>query len=60
MSSDSNGLLQQLEDIVGAAGILSGEALRGRSAGIWSGGELEALALLRPRTTGEVSEVMRL
>jgi FAD/FMN-containing dehydrogenase len=62
MKPDRTGhhLLQQLEAIVGEAGILTGDALAGRSAGIWSGGELQALALLRPQTTGEVSEVMKL
>ncbi|MCP4392404.1 MAG: FAD-binding oxidoreductase, partial [Gammaproteobacteria bacterium] len=44
---------------VGKAGILSGSGLAGRSAGIWSGGALQALALVRPQTTDEVSRVMQ-
>ena len=60
MSSPNNQLLQQLETVVGTAGILTGKALAGRSAGIWSGGELQALALLRPKTTAEVSAVMKI
>ena len=52
--------MQQLEDVVGPAGILTGKALEGRSAGIWSGEDLQALALLRPKTTAEVSAVMKL
>jgi len=59
MSSPDQQLLQQFEAIVGPAGILPGAALAGRSAGIWSGQQLEALALLRPRTTDEVSRVMQ-
>ena len=55
----STGLLQQLETIVGATGILTGKALAGRSAGVWSGGELQALALVRPNSTEQVSQVMR-
>jgi FAD/FMN-containing dehydrogenase len=57
MSPDS--LLQQLKAIVGEAGILTGKALAGRSAGIWSGKQLEALALVRPQSTAEVAAVMR-
>lgn len=59
MSLNDSKLLQQLESIVGKAGILTGEALAGRSAGIWSGGELQARALVRPQTTAQVSEVMK-
>ena len=60
MLANHSELLQRLETIVGAAGILSGNALAGRSAGIWSGAALEALALVRPKTTEELSRVMRL
>jgi FAD/FMN-containing dehydrogenase len=59
MSAQTEDLLQQLEAIVGEAGVLSGDALAGRSAGIWSGSALQALALVRPRSTDEVSRVMR-
>jgi len=55
-----NALLQQIEAVVGAAGILVGDGLSGRSAGIWSGEELQALALVRPGSTDEVSQVMKL
>ena len=60
MATSTTQLLQQLEDLVGAAGILTGKALEGRSAGIWSGGELQALALVRPKSTDEVAAVMKL
>jgi len=52
-------LIEQLTQIVGETGILTGEMLGGRSAG-WFGGELKALALVRPKSTGEVSAVLRL
>ncbi len=60
MSSTNHQLLQPIEAIVGEAGILTGKALAGRSAGIWSGRQLQALALVRPRTTAEVAAVMKL
>ena len=60
MPTDSQQLLLQIESVVGAAGLLSGKQLEGRSAGIWSGGELEALALVRPCSTEEVAQVMKL
>ena len=46
MTTDINQLLKQIESVVGKAGLLSGKQLAGRSAGIWSGAELEALALV--------------
>ena len=60
MTTDINPLLKQIESVVGKAGLLSGNQLVGRSAGIWSGTELEALALVRPSSTAEVAEVMKL
>ena len=59
MVNDSNPLLKQIETVVGKAGLLHGDQLAGRSAGIWSGSELEALALVRPASTAEVSAVMK-
>ena len=60
MPGNHSELLQAIEAVVGKAGILHGDALVGRSAGIWSGNSLQALALVRPRTTDEVSRVMRI
>ena len=53
-------LIDQLTEVVGEAGILTGSALAGRSAGIWSGRELKALALVRPGSTQEVSAVLKI
>jgi len=58
--SMSSRLISSLQELVGDSGLLSGEAVRGRSAGIWSSGPLQALALVRPRSTEEVSGVLRL
>ena len=63
MSSQENQLseklLARLEAIVGEAGMVTGSKLAGRSAGIWSGEALQALALVRPANTDEVSAVMK-
>ena len=60
MANHPGELLEQIREVVGDAGILTGDALAGRSAGIWSTAPLEALALVRPRSTDEVSRVMRI
>ena len=60
MTTDTKQLLEQIEAVVGASGLLSGSRLAGRSAGIWSGKDLAALALVRPATTAEVAQVMKL
>ncbi len=52
-------LLQQLTSIAGEAGILQGDAVSARSAGIWSDAALQALALVRPSSVDEVSRVLR-
>ncbi len=53
-------LVDQLTEVVGDAGILTGKALAGRSAGIWSDKDLKALALVRPKSTEEISAVLRI
>ena len=60
MNRQSGELLEQIKSVVGEAGILTGDAIAGRSAGIWSGETLQALALVRPQNTEEVARVMRL
>jgi FAD/FMN-containing dehydrogenase len=56
----SDSLLSDIRALVGDAGLLTGDAVSGRSAGIWSTAPLEALALVRPATTDEVAGVLRL
>lgn len=53
-------LIEQLTRAVGESGILTGKALVGRSAGIWSGEALRALALVRPKSTEQVSAVLKI
>ncbi len=52
-------LISQLTSIVGDKGILTGDSLAGRSAGIWTGGDFKAQALVRPASTEEVSQVLK-
>jgi FAD/FMN-containing dehydrogenase len=52
-------LLSKLETLVGPGGILTGEDVLSRSSGWISRGTLQALAVIRPRSTEEVSAVMR-
>ena len=60
MKENQQNLLERIKQVVGAAGLVTGKALAGRSAGIWSNHELRALALVRPASTDEVSAVMKL
>jgi FAD/FMN-containing dehydrogenase len=56
----SDTLLSDIRTLVGEAVLLTGDAINGRSAGIWSAAPLEALALVRPASTDEVAGVLRL
>jgi FAD/FMN-containing dehydrogenase len=51
-------LLQTLQDIVGAANVLTGEDVRRRSVGWMDHSPCQALAIVRPETTAEVSQVL--
>jgi len=53
-----NDLLTGLIAIVGEGGVLSGKALAERPRSYWDPEPLSARALVRPRTTEELSEVM--
>lgn len=52
-------ILRQLAHIVGDAGLLTGKDVSGRSAGIWRNDTIKAKAIVRPRTTVEVSAILR-
>ena len=52
-------LLSTLSDIVGPEGVLSGKALEGRAAGIWSKEPFQAMAIIRPKSTEEVAAVLK-
>ncbi len=53
-------LLQEIAHIVGPEGLLTGEDVSARSTGWISREPMEAAAIVRPRTTDEVSQVLRL
>jgi FAD/FMN-containing dehydrogenase len=57
--SDGN-VLSQIESLLGPGGVLAGDDLRGRSAGWLSRDNVRALAVVRPRNTQQVSEILRL
>jgi FAD/FMN-containing dehydrogenase len=51
-------LIETLKTLLGDGGVLLGDDVTSRAAG-WRGGNTEALAVLRPRTTEQVSDIMR-
>jgi FAD/FMN-containing dehydrogenase len=53
-------LLDLLEQKLGSGGVLRGTDVSSRSAGIWRPDTIAAAAILRPRTTSEVSQVLAL
>ena len=59
-NAELNLMLDSILDVVGETGLLMGDALHGRSAGIWSAEPLQARALVRPTSTDECARVMQL
>ena len=55
-----NELLRQIADIVGKAGVLTGEDVRSRQSGWAQQGANEAAAIVRPASTAELAEVLKL
>ena len=53
-------LLKSIEDIVGERGLLTGEDVSGRPNRSWGQGNCPARAIVRPASTAELSQVMRL
>ena len=51
-------LLQRIHDVVGDGGVLVGSDVSSRASGIWRPQGIEALAIVRPRTTEQVSRVL--
>ena len=52
-------LIDQLHELLGAGGVLRGDEARSRS-GAWGVNHCAALVVLRPRSTGEISAILRL
>ena len=57
---DTDDLLTRLRQIVGPQGLLTGDDVRSRPNQSWGQGSCPARAIVRPASTQEVSEVMRL
>ncbi len=55
-----NDLIDQLRELVGQDGIVSGPDLAERAISYWDSGATSARALVRPENTQQLSEVMRL
>ncbi|MCY3859574.1 MAG: FAD-binding oxidoreductase [Gammaproteobacteria bacterium] len=53
-------LVADLVDIVGSDSVLTGEDVSSRAVGIWRPQGIQAHAIVRPRTTEEVSAILRL
>ena len=51
-------LLHTLAGVVGADGLLTGEDVAARKSGIWRSDGIAAKAIVRPRTTDEVAQVL--
>lgn len=60
MASSKASIVDALRDRLGADAVLTGTDVSGRSAGIWRKDTIAAKAIVRPRTTEEVSTVLRL
>jgi len=58
MNARLNELVERLASRLGAGGVLVGDDVSGRSAGIWQPRPLVAAAVLRPRDTGEVAAIL--
>ncbi len=55
-----SGIIEKLQTILEIDGVLTGEDVGNRAAGIWNTDETQALAIVRPCNTGEVSAVLKL
>ena len=60
MSIPTEELIESLRAIVSANGVIEGKALAERAASYWDSSPLKARALVRPRSTDEVSAVLKL
>jgi FAD/FMN-containing dehydrogenase len=57
---DDGAFLQSLRDVLGDEGVVMGDALAERPRSFWDPAPLRARALLRPRSTDQLSRVMKL
>ena len=59
-SSATSGIVAELERLLGADAVIRSSELRSRARNFWDPAPLEALALVRPRTTAQISAVLKL
>ena len=52
-------LVQHLREELGEHGVLTGDAVSGRMAGVWRSDAIVAPVILRPASTAEVATVLR-
>ena len=52
--------IEELQDIVGPKHVLCGEDVSARARGVWDSESIEARAIVRPKSTEEVSKVLTL
>ncbi len=57
--TDLSGLVEELLPLLGPEGILSGDEVSGRSAGIWRDDRIAAPVIFRPASTEQVAAVIR-
>ena len=53
-------LVAQFRELLGPAGVLTGEAVSNRAAGIWRQDAIAAPVIVRPTTTAEVAAILSL
>jgi FAD/FMN-containing dehydrogenase len=53
-------VVKALREALGADAVLTGEDVHQRQAGIWRRDTVQAKAIVRPRTTAEVSAALRI
>ncbi|MEO1245864.1 MAG: FAD-binding oxidoreductase [Pseudomonadota bacterium] len=53
-------VVDEIERRIGAAAVLRGDSVAERAVGYWDSSPMSALAIVRPRTTGQVSEILSL
>ena len=53
-------ILKDIEAIVGTKGILTGDDVSNRKAGIWIDEGIKAKAIVRPKNTEELSKVLKI
>jgi FAD/FMN-containing dehydrogenase len=54
-----NEIIRQLQDLLGADGVLLGDQVSGRAAGIWDTQGIAAAAIVRPATTEQLASVLQ-